>query len=221
MRELSAEAEAGFGYERDLDLEQAFNFRFDRQEPVGFLLSLTMGTARIEQELGMIDPSLADTGSVSATAARAPMAAVRAVGPLSSIAWELGDTDPIEFCARISPLAKQQLMGVQYAQRSVVDVTVAWATYEYDPLAHKYYVAFASSSGGAAGGSPAKGQLVKERGKLALKVSAKPSVDELGAPPTFELSFSIVPKDNLTQTLYLATGSTLRLNKPWGRTKAQ
>lgn len=207
------------GYERTLDLEQSFDFRLDRQSAIGFIASLTIGGTQIQPELGMFDPTLLGSATASATAAIGVAASRPSVGALSQIAWELGDADPIRFEARISARAKQQILLAQYAQKLVIDVTVAWVVYEYDQVTHKYYVAFANSASGNASGSPAQGQLLKKGRNLELRVGSGLAT-EVSTPPNFSLYFAIVPKQQLKQELYLATGPLLRLTKPWGRVRA-
>lgn len=213
------EATVPLGYERTLDVGQAFNFRLGSQSAIGFIVALTIGGKVIRPELGMIDPTLLGTATASATAATGVAASRVSVGALSRISWELGDADPILFEARISAQAKQQILLSQYAQKPVIDVSVAWVVYEYDQSDHKYYVAFANSASGDGAGTPAQGQLWKQGRNLELRVGSGLAT-EVSAPPNFSLYFAIVPKQQLRQNLYLATGPLLRLTKAWGRVRA-
>ena len=201
------------GYSCSLDIEQAFNFSLARQRAVGFITKLELNRRPITPEFmipGYLTGARARTTATNSTGAAGRQ---KSVAVLESIEWNLGDTDPIVFVARISALARQKISMVQYRLPISVDVTVSWVVYEYDEVRRKYYVSFATSPTG--NGGLVKCILQKTGGALELGVGATPEKD-IQMPRNYRLSFSIVPKKGPKQRLHLAAGVTLRMIKLWG-----
>lgn len=200
------------GFSRDLDIQQAFNFNRTRQVAFGYVTALTIGRVPLVADFTESDPMMA-MGSVSATMATQEAPALKVVGAISSVSWELGTEDPIELSLRISATNKQMVLQVQYSTQAAVDVSVGFKVYEYDQGAFTYYTAFASGQTG----QPIQGQIKKSRGDsgLKLKVGFEPA-GEVWSPQNFELTFTMRPKTALPQQLYLGTSTTGRVIKTWG-----
>ena len=75
-------------FARTLDVVQGFNFKRDKQTPVGHLLNLTIGGTTLRPDLTIINPEIASSLS--------------AAGVLKQLSWSTVATDPISLTAQIS-----------------------------------------------------------------------------------------------------------------------
>lgn len=187
-------------FARSLDVYQGFNFKKDKQSPVGYLLSISIGgtplTADQETIKNPEEPDKALTDKV--------------VAVLNHYLWETGTTDAMYFSGQISTANKQLLASLLFGTFSNIDVEFKYVVYEYDPLAKKY---FKSNYVDAV----MKGLLEKNGDDLNLNVADDPST-EVQSPKNFTFQIGIKPQ-TLEQSVNVATASAKNIVKQWGVTE--
>src|SRR5690242_7824413 len=86
-------------FARSLDVYQGFNFKKDKQTPVGYITSLKMGgIALAADQVTIKDPEQPDKAIAD-----------KVVGVLNHYMWETGTTDAMYMSAQISTENKQTL----------------------------------------------------------------------------------------------------------------
>lgn len=187
-------------FARSLDVYQGFNFKKDKQTPVGYITALKVGDVTFVADQETIkDPEQPDKAIAS-----------KVVGVLNHYMWATGITDAIYLSAQISTNNKQALAAALLGSWSNIEVSLSYVVYEYDPKAKKYYK---SNSVDAA----LKGLLEKSGDELNLSVADDPS-SEVQSPKNFTLQIGVKPQ-TLEQTVNLATASGKNLVKQWGVTE--
>ncbi len=187
-------------FARSLDVYQGFNFKKDKQTPVGYITSLKMGGITLAADQVTIkDPEQPDK-----------TIADKVVGVLNHYMWETGTTDAMYMSAQISTENKQTLAAALLGSWSNIEVEIKYVVYEYDPKLKKYYK---SNSVDAV----LKGLLEKNGDELNLSVADDPSTEVL-SPKNFTLQMGVKPQ-SLEQTVNLATASGKNLVKQWGITE--
>lgn len=220
-------------YERALNLVQAFNFKKDVQTPFGFVTAMTVGGVMLTPEMMLTAPPIANTNANTNTKPNSgsdgtgpieSAAGQPCVGVLRNIKWDLGDTDPITFSGNLGVLGKQMIMGLLYATMIDSSVTLSWCVYEYDPLTRSYYLAFSDTKEGSVatsmGGKGNPQALIKKDSEnLLLSVKPDPSTD-VQSPENYEFELTVVPFPD-PKLLYMASASTRKITKFWGRKGTQ
>lgn len=197
----------------ELDVPHGFFLSKVVRKPIGYITSLKVGLRPLTPQYRVANPVLPPPrASVTSSVDTRPDLPVIAV--LEQVAWALGDSDPITFVGRISAAAKMQILGEIFSSRVKVDVSIAWTLYDFDLVAGRYFASFSTSTGGL-GGTPVEGRVQKDGQRLSLTVEPTAASD-VDSPVNFQMMLKIVPAPR-PQTLYLATGNTLRLTKQWGR----
>ncbi|ADO69611.1 hypothetical protein [Stigmatella aurantiaca] len=187
-------------FARSLDVYQGFNFKKDKQAPVGFITEMKIGeVALVADQTTLLDPEQPGKN----------LPAV--VGVLNHYLWETGNTDAMYLSMQVSTNNKQVVAAALLGTLSNVEVTFKYTIYEYDPLAKKY---FKSNYIDAA----LKGILEKNGDRLNLEVADDES-REVQAPKNFTLQVGIKPHST-EQAINLATGSSKNVVKKWGVTEA-
>lgn len=187
-------------FARSLDVYQGFNFKKDKQTPVGYITSLKMGGITLAADQVTIkDPEQPDK-----------TIADKVVGVLNHYMWETGTTDAMYMSAQISTENKQTLAAALLGSWSNIEVEIKYVVYEYDPKLKKYYK---SNSVDAV----MKGLLEKNGDELNLSVADDPS-SEVQSPKNFTLQIGVKPQ-SIEQTVNLATASGKNLVKQWGITE--
>jgi hypothetical protein len=188
-------------FSRALDVYQGYNFKKDKQSPVGYVLSLKLGDIQLVADQETIrDPEQPDK-TLSA----------KVVGVLNHFLWETGTTDAMYISAQISTNNKQVLSAALMGTWANVNVEFQYVVYEYDPLAKKY---FKSSFTDAA----LKGILEKNGDDLNLSVADSEST-EVQSPKNFTCQVGIKPATQ-EQAVNMATGSSKNIVKKWGVTES-
>ena len=188
-------------YAKSLDVYQGFNFKKDKQTPVGYITKLVVGDVELTADQATIkDPEQpgSDFGS-------------KVVGVLSHYLWETGTTDAMYLSAQISTANKQALAAKLLTDWTNMEVTFSYVVYEYDPREKKY---FKSNHADA----ELKGILEKNGNDLNLTVADDPS-REVQSPENFTLQVGIKPQTQ-EQVVHMATGLNKNLSKQWGITSA-
>jgi hypothetical protein len=185
-------------FARSLDVYQGFNFKKDKQAPVGFISTMKLGELELKADQETVmdpeNPTKALEGG--------------AVGILSHYMWEMGTTDAIYMSAQVSVQNKQELSAKLLTDWTNMEVVFSYVIYEYDPKEKKYFVSNR--------GKELKGILEKNGDDLNLTVADDPS-NEVQSPKNFTLQVGIKPQTE-EQTIEMATGHTKNLAKKWGIT---
>jgi hypothetical protein len=187
-------------FARSLDVYQGFNFKKDKQAPVGYITKLKVGDVELKADQESIkDPEQPDKALAN-----------KVVGVLNHYLWETGITDAMYFSAQISTTNKQTVSAALLGTWSNVEVSFTYTIYEYDPAQKKYFKSNYIDK-------ELKGILEKNGEDLNLTVADDPS-HEVQSPKNFTLQVGIKPA-TLEQTVNMATGSGKNLVKQWGVTE--
>jgi hypothetical protein len=187
-------------FARSLDVYQGFNFKKDKQTPVGYITSLTLGGVVLAADQTTLkNPEEPDKVMPN-----------KVVGVLNHYMWETGITDAMYMSAQISTENKQTLAAALLGSWSNIEVEISYAVYEYDPKLKKYYKSNAVDKA-------LKGLLEKNGDELNLSVADDPST-EVQSPKNFTLQMGVKPQTE-QQTVNLATASGKNLVKQWGVTE--
>ena len=184
-------------FAKSMDVYQGFNFKKDKQTPVGFITKLTLGDITLE----------ADQQSVKDPEQPGQNIGSNVVGVLSHYLWETGTTDAMYLSAQISVKNKTALAAKLLTDWTNMEVTFSYVVYEYDPQQKKY---FKSNWADA----ELKGLLEKNGDSLNLTVADDPS-REVQSPENYTLQIGIKPQ-TAEQMVNMATGVGLNLTKVWG-----
>ncbi|QRK06974.1 hypothetical protein JQX13_44100 [Archangium violaceum] len=187
-------------FSRALDVYQGFNFKKDKQSPVGYILSIKIGDKTLTADQETIkNPEEPDKAI-----------AEKVVAVLNHYLWETGATDAIYMSGQVSTANKQMLAEMLLGTWSSIDVEFKYVVYEYDPLAKKY---FKSNFVDAA----VKGLLEKNGDDLNLAIADNPST-EVQSPKNYTFQIGIKPQ-TLEQTVNVAVASGKNIVKQWGVTE--
>jgi hypothetical protein len=187
-------------FARSLDVYQGFNFKKDKQAPVGYITKLKVGDVDLKADQESIkDPEQPDKTLGN-----------KVVGVLNHYMWETGITDAMYFSAQISTGNKQTVSAALLGTWSNVEVLFTYTIYEYDPAQKKYFKSNYIDK-------ELKGILEKNGDELNLSVADDPS-HEVQSPKNFTLQVGIKPATT-EQTVNIATGSGKNLVKQWGVTE--
>jgi len=187
-------------FSRALDVYQGFNFKKDKQTPVGYILSINVGGQALTADQETIkDPQNPDQAISD-----------KVVAVLNHYLWETGVTDAMYFSGQISTANKQKLAELLYKNLSNVAVVFKYVVYEYDPLAKKY---FKSNFVDAA----LNGLLEKSGDDLNLSVADNEST-EVQSPKNYTFQVGIKPQTT-EQAVNLATADQKNISKKWGVTE--
>lgn len=188
-------------FSRALDVYQGFNFKKDKQAPVGYVTALKLGEHElVADQVTIKDPEQPDKAL-----------GTKVVGVLNHYLWETGVTDAMYLSAQVSTANKQLISSALFGTWSNVEVVFKYVIYEYDPLAKKYFKSnFIDAD--------LKGILEKNGDDLNLSVADEPS-HEVQSPKNYTLQVGIKPQ-TLEQSINVATGSAKNLVKQWGVTEA-
>lgn len=185
-------------FARSLDIYQGFNFKKDKQVPVGFVTKLTLGGELVLEadQISIKDPTQPGVNLQE-----------KVVGVLSHYLWDTGTTDAIYLSMQVSVGNKTKLAAKLLTDWTSMDVTFAYVVYEYDPVKKKYFKSNWTEP-------ELKGILEKNGDNLNLTVADDPST-EVQSPKNFTLQIGIKPQTE-EQTVHMATGEGFNLTKLWG-----
>jgi hypothetical protein len=184
------------GFSKHLDSYQGYNFKKDKQAPVGFITKLKIGDTELGADQTCKDPTN-------------PTQDLKAVAVLNTALWETGLTDAVYLSGQVSTANKQEIAVLVLNDLIKIDVTFQFSVYDYDPVAQKYYLAFHSNS------TDLTGVLEKRGGAdLHLEVADEPS-REVQSPENYTVSVGVKPQPS-AQTIHLATADQKNVVKAWG-----
>lgn len=185
-------------FQKSLDIYQGYNYKKDKQTPVGFITALKIGDVTFKADQTCKDPM-------------APETDLAVVAVLSGVMWEMGITDAHYFSGQLSVYNKQQLVMLTYKDLTKVDVEYKFSVYEYDPMEKKYFKSFLPTDD-----ATLKGILEKNGDDLNVSVSDDPST-EVQSPENYAFTTGIKPQPT-AQTVTVATSFSKNLVKAWGLT---
>jgi len=180
---------------KSLDIYQGYNYKKDKQTPVGFITKMKIGEQDMTADQTCKDPTN-------------PTADIKAVAVLSGIMWELGVTDPVQFAGQITTGNKQNIALLVINNLTNIEVTFQYSVYDYDLVAKKYFLAFHSNN------ADMKGLVEKLGEDLNVSVSDEPSV-EVASPANYAFRIGVKPQPQ-AQQLHVATGDQKNVVKSWG-----
>jgi len=187
-------------FARSLDVYQGFNFKKDKQAPVGYITQLKIGEIILNADLETLrDPEQPDKALKD-----------KVVGVLGHYLCEMGTTDAMYFQVQVSTSNKQVVASALLGTWSNVEVVFKYTIYEYDPLQKKYFKSNYTDA-------EMKGILEKNGDDLNLTIADDPS-HEVQSPKNYTLQVGIKPQ-TIEQTVNVATGVGKQLVKQWGVTE--
>lgn len=176
-------------------VRQGFNFEKDAQVTVGYVNSLKVGDTQMAADLSVTDPE-----NVTSS--------VKVFGVVSSLYWEGGYTDAVQFAAQVSNDNKNKIASMVHTSMSNTEVEFEVTIYDYDPKVKKYYKAFHTNA------TKMKGLIKKSGGELHMAIDNDAS-GEVVSPKNFSFTLGVMPQDT-AQQLHLAVSSTDKFAKAWG-----
>ncbi|MDP3278638.1 MAG: hypothetical protein Q8Q09_25840 [Deltaproteobacteria bacterium] len=182
-------------FRRPLDIYQGYNYKKDKQTPVGYITKMTIGETAVAADQTCKDPTN-------------PTQDLKVVAVLSDVLWQTGVTDAVYLSGQVSTANRQSLALMVYNTLVNINVVFQFSVYDYDPLAKKYFLAFHSNS------TDMKGLLEKRGDELNLSVADDVS-SEVQSPENYSLSIGIKPQPS-AQALHIATGDQKNVVKSWG-----
>src|SRR5512140_1288739 len=116
-------------FSRALDVVEGLNFNKDKQNPVGYIVSMTIGGKALTADLETIKDPEKPGDNLSGNV----------VAVLNHYLWETGATDAVYMSGQVSTGNKQLLASMLLGDWSSIEVVFKYVVYEYDPLAKKYF----------------------------------------------------------------------------------
>jgi len=178
-------------------VSQGFNFQKDAQVLIGHINSLKIGTTQLKADLSVTDPTSANMATY-----------VKVYGVVSSIYWEGGYADPIQFSCQVTTDNKNTLATLQHSQMSNTEVDVQFTIYDYDPTAKVFFKCFHTND------AIVNGLIMKSGGQLDMNVSMDQSM-EIVNPKNYTFVLGVMPQE-VSQDIHLAMSNTAKFVKKWG-----
>jgi hypothetical protein len=189
-------------FSRALDVFQGFNFKKDKQNSVGYIVSMSIGGQALTADLETIKDPEKPGDNLSGNV----------VAVLNHYLWETGVTDAIYLSGQVSTGNKQLLASMLLGTFSSIEVVFKYVVYEYDPLAKKYFKSnFLDKE--------LNGLLEKSGDDLNLSIADDES-REVQSPKSFTFQIGIKPQAS-EQSINVATADTKNIAKKWGVTEGK
>jgi hypothetical protein len=176
-------------------VNQGFNFEKDAQTLVGHLNFLKIGEQVYAADLNLTSPL-----NVAAE--------VKVVGVMSSIYWQGGYADPIQFSCQVSTANKNLIATLVHTSMSNTEVLFDFSVYDYDPEKLAYYTAFHCNA------VQLKGLINKSGGDLEIEMGTDQNM-EVVSPKNFTLNLGVMPQDE-AQAIHIAVSTDGKFAKKWG-----
>lgn len=181
-------------FNKNCDIYQGYNYKKDRQTPVGYITKLKIGDEELSADQTVKDPLSPDDD-------------LKVVSVLSGALWQLGPTDALYFSGQVSVASKQACLGLIYKSLTKVEVLFQFTVYDYDPVAKKYFKCLTVDS-------EMKGILEKNGDDLNLMVAEDKST-EVQSPENYAFQIGIKPQPE-AQSITIAVGDQKNIVKGWG-----
>ncbi|WP_437531107.1 hypothetical protein WME79_01120 [Sorangium sp. So ce726] len=182
-------------YRRSLDIYQGYNYKKDKQTPVGYLTKIKVAGTDLTVDQTCKDPTN-------------PTTDLKCVAVLSGALWETGVTDAVYLSGQVSAPNRQTLASLIINSLTSVEVVYQFAVYDYDPVAKKYYLAFHANQTDMNG-------LLEKRGEDLNVSVADDAATEVQSPINYAFQIGIKPQPS-AQTLHIATADQKNVVKSWG-----
>lgn len=175
---------------------QAYNFKQDVQDRMGWIKSLKIGDTEFPADQTVKNPS--------------DHSDVKVVAVLDDFSWQGGAAEPLNFRGRLSAKNKTELAQKLHQEMINTAVEVDFDIWEFDPVARKYFRCVHSND------TPLKGLIMKDGDRLLVQVSDTDNKD-VPEPQNFSFSLSVMP-ERVEQHVHIAVSETGKLVKKWGVT---
>lgn len=182
-------------YRRILDIYQGYNYKKDKQTPVGYITKMKLAGTDLTVDQTCKDPTN-------------PTTDLKCVAVLSDVLWQTGVTDAVYFSGQISATNRQTVASLIINDLTSVEVVYQFAVYDYDPVAKKYYLAFHCST------TDMNGILEKRGDELNVSVADDAST-EVQSPINYSFQIGVKPQPS-AQVLHIATADQKNVAKSWG-----
>ena len=179
------------------DVLNGFNAQSDVQSITGFLTHLKVGDTEYHADLSVTNPEEIE-------------GELPCVGVLSSVYWQGGEADPLQFDMRISAANKN--LSIELVQKTLMNTEVefTFVVFEYDPIEKKYFRCFHNDE------EIYTGLVLKEGGELIINVDAD-EAGEVVSPKNFPFSIGIMPPEPTDgQPVHFAASVDKKMVKQWG-----
>lgn len=178
---------------------QGLNFQKDGQDLVGHIVALKIGTSQLAADLSVTDPTSANMATY-----------VKVVGVVSSIFWNGGYADPIQFSCQVSTTNKNTIATLQHQSMQNTEVDINFNIYDYDPDAKVYYKCFNTND------AAVKGLVQKSGGELQMNVSMDQATEVVN-PKNYTFFMGVMPQPT-AQDIMMAVSNSAKFAKKWGVT---
>lgn len=178
------------------NVRQGFNFEKDSQELVGFINYLRIGDEDLSSDISVTDPENPSGPQL------------KVFGVVSSIFWNGGYADPVQFSAQVTTGNKNAIAYLLHQTMSNTGIEYSFTIYDYDPKAKKYYPCFHSNA------VILKGLVYKSGGEFSMSVNMEQSM-EVVSPKNFTFMLGVMPQDS-AQQIHIAFSVADKMTKPWG-----
>lgn len=179
-------------FSRTLDAYQGFNFKKDKNTPIGFITKISISNVSLNPDIEILNSH---------------NEAINVVAVLNHVSWQIGVTEAVYFSGQISVPNKQIINLLMFSLTSD-EVNFEFEVFDYDPLSKKYYLSFHSNK------TTLNGFLEKCGHDLNLTVADDAS-SEIQTPENYTFSIGIKPQEQ-EQILHIASGSQKNIVKSWG-----
>lgn len=179
---------------------QGANFKKDKQDSVGYITALKIGSKTFTADLSCADPT--DTSK-----------SVKAVMVLSKAKWSTGKSDAIYFNGEVSATTQSAMYSLGLNDMTDVTVEFQFTVYKFDAVKtpYAYYKHFHSND------TTMKGMLEKDGSDYTFEIGDSKLDTFKDAPQVFPCYLGIKPQ-NTEQDIQIATSQTDKSTKKWGVT---
>ncbi len=181
----------------DCNVAQGFNFQNDVQTLVGHIVSCQVGDEAFDSDLQVQDPE------------GEPDEFVGVFGIAAGIYWGGGYADPIQFNCQVSNANKVKIATLTHKTLTSTEVTFKFNIYDFDPSEKKYYKCFHTDD------ADLKGLVLKSGGDLVMNIDMTQS-GEITSPKNFAFNLGVMPQEEESADLMVATSVSDKFVKKWG-----
>jgi len=182
-------------YAKALDIYQGYNYKKDKQTPVGYITKIKIGDQDLTADQACKDP-------------KNPTTDLKVVAVLNNFLWHTGVTDAVYFSGQISTKNKQSVALLALTNLTKIDCVFQFTVFDYDPLQKQYFEGCWSNS------ADMNGILEKNGDELNISISDDAST-EVQSPMNYTFQVGIKPQPS-AQNLNIATSVSDKVVKAWG-----
>ena len=179
----------------DCNVSQGFNFQKDVQDIVGHITSLKIGDTELKSDFSLTNPE-----DISQT--------IKVFGVMSSIYWNGGYADPLQFSCMVSVDNKNALTLMTHKSMSNTEVELAFTVYAFDEKAKKYFKAFHTND------VKLKSLVQKSAGELHMSID-NDQASEVMSPKNYQFTLGAMPQD-IEMEIHMAVSVSDKFVKKFG-----